>query len=612
MSNAHHHAPAPLLRLAPGYDADLIRLLESRGLATAASGGGKSWLLRLIIEQALPHTQVLVIDPEGEFHTLREKFDLLICAPSGADAVAIPATAGILVRSLLETGVSAVFNIYDLKAHERQAFVREFCEALVDAPRPLWHNVLIVIDEAHIFCPEGGKSESGQAVIDLATRGRKRGFGLMLATQRLAKLHKDAAGEMLNKLIGRTSLNNDVKRAADELGETQKDMLAKLRSLKPGEWFAYGPAFPDGVQRIKVNPVVTTHPQPGKRLQEPPPAPSPAIRKLLEERLRDLPKQAREEAATLAQLQDKLADARRVIAHLSKHECKPGIDEEQVKARIKAAEDRGFNLGAESIVGPAAALNKALSGIRDDIETIIGGLPAPQPQPIPRAAMRDNTPGKSFLQAEEELGTHQADLRPFLAESSEYPGALNVKSIRVVDRALTSEQVTAGQEARKGLSAPQVTLIDTLARLETLGVRTASRTSLAVHADVGPRSSGYENNLGRLRSLGLLDYPAGGMVALTDAGRAAADSGGRPLTLAGFHDAWARAVTKPQAAILRHLIEVYPMTMTRDQLAAAINVGAKSSGYENNLGHLRGLGSIHYPDRGHVQAADLLFPPGLK
>lgn len=35
-------------------------------------------------------------------------------------------------------------------------------------------------------------------------------------------------------------------------------------------------------------------------------------------------------------------------------------------------------------------------------------------------------------------------------------------------------------------------------------------------ADQSPTSSGYTNNLGGLRTLGLIDYPSGGMVAATE------------------------------------------------------------------------------------------------
>lgn len=162
--------------LADGHPIDLQRLLETRLLVQANSGGGKSWALRRILEQTANQVQQLVIDPEGEFATLRERFDYIVCAPHDGDAVAHPRTAKLLARRLLETGVSAILDIYDLQAHERKAFVRQFCDALVDAPKGLWHPALVVLDEAHVFAPEAGSSESLGAVVDLATRGRKRGF----------------------------------------------------------------------------------------------------------------------------------------------------------------------------------------------------------------------------------------------------------------------------------------------------------------------------------------------------------------------------------------------------------------------------------------------------
>lgn len=258
--------------LADGAPIDLPRLLETRLLVQANSGGGKSWALRRVLEQTANSVQQLVIDPEGEFATLRERFDYIVCAAHDGDAVAHPRTAKLLARRLLETGVSAILDIYDLQAHERKSFVRQFCDALVDAPKTLWHPALIVLDEAHVYAPEAGSAESSGAVIDLATRGRKRGFCLVTATQRLSKLHKDVAAEMNNKLIGRTGLDVDVKRAAEELGMSKSDAMQTLRALDDGEWFAFGPALSRTILKLKVGAVVTTHPKAGQRLLAAPPA----------------------------------------------------------------------------------------------------------------------------------------------------------------------------------------------------------------------------------------------------------------------------------------------------------------------------------------------------
>src|ERR1700760_517932 len=98
---------------------DVDRLLLTRMLVQANSGNGKSWLLRRLFEATAGLVQQLIIDPEGEFATLREKHDLIIVAAHGGDALAHPKTAELLARRLLETHASAVLDISDLKSHER-------------------------------------------------------------------------------------------------------------------------------------------------------------------------------------------------------------------------------------------------------------------------------------------------------------------------------------------------------------------------------------------------------------------------------------------------------------------------------------------------------------
>jgi DNA helicase HerA-like ATPase len=48
----------------------------------------------------------------------------------------------------------------------------------------------VVLDESHRYAPNFGQVESSEALIHLATSGRKRGFGAIFATQRLSQLSK--------------------------------------------------------------------------------------------------------------------------------------------------------------------------------------------------------------------------------------------------------------------------------------------------------------------------------------------------------------------------------------------------------------------------------------
>lgn len=298
-----------------GIPIDLQKLLDTRLLIQAGSGGGKSYLLRKLIESIGKNVQQIILDPEGEFVTLREKFDFVLIG-KGGDIPLNLKYAETLAHKLLENNLSAIVDLYELKHHERILFVKRFLDAIVNAPKELWHPCFVHIDEAHIFCPESSKSESMSAVIDICTRGRKRGFAAILATQRLSKLHKDAAAECMNKMIGSTGLDIDRKRAGEELGMTKKEDILNLRQLLPGEFYAFGPAIKNEVTKFKVLPVITTHLQSGKRISTVIPQPD-AIKKILS-KLSDIPEEAEKELTTKQQLQTEVVRLRNELKKSAK------------------------------------------------------------------------------------------------------------------------------------------------------------------------------------------------------------------------------------------------------------------------------------------------------
>lgn len=560
------------MKLADDLPVDLPTLLETRLLVQANSGGGKSWALRRLLEQTARGVQQLVIDPEGEFATLRERFDYVIAAPRGADAVASPQTAALLSRRLLETGVSAILDIYDLKAHDRQLFVRRFLEALVDAPRKLWHPVLLVLDEAHVYCPQGGRAEAGPAVIDVCARGRKRGLCPVLATQRLSKLHKDAAAEMLNKLIGRTGLDVDVKRAADELGMTPREAMEQLRGLPAGTFWAFGPALSSSVQRVQIGAVETTHPKVGERLMTAPPAASERVLASLA-RLADLQREAEDEARTVEDLKARNADLARRAAAAERRAEQAGVPEVEIERRIAAAVAR-----AREEAVAAAPLGDAQRAWRAVVEHVnqIGVI------------------------AGEALGAEVTSV------SSAGSGGSGRRSLPRRE----ARAPAAPAAVSDGVNAAQQRILDVLAQLEAYGVAAADKAMVAAHAGVSPKSGGYFNNLGRLRSAGLIDYPAGGTAALTEVGRAAANPPDQAPTLTDLHESWYRILPGSMGVLLRAVVAAYPRSIGKDELADQVGVSRTSGGYFNNLGRLRTLGAITYPQRGTVRAADILFPRG--
>lgn len=194
----------------------------------------------------------------------------------------------------------------------------------------------MILDEAHIFAPQKSQAETTVAVIDLATRGRKRGLSLLATAQRLSKLHKDVAAELLNKVIRRTGVDIDVSRAADELGMNRRDATQSLRNLQPGEFFCFGPALTQSVTKIRIGSVVSRRPCVGDRFVESPPDPSEKIKKLLPQ-LADLPKASEKELKTIGELKSELTKLRTKQTIMERELKEQGVPESDVKKRIAAA-----------------------------------------------------------------------------------------------------------------------------------------------------------------------------------------------------------------------------------------------------------------------------------
>lgn len=297
---------------------DISVLLKTRLLIQANSGGGKSWLLRRLAEQLFGLVPVLIIDPEGEFATLREKFGYVLVG-KGGETPADPRSAKLVAHKLLELQASAVCDIYEMNPSARHHWVKLFLEALVDAPKSLWRPTFIIVDEAHTFCPEKGQgeSEAAEAMTALASRGRKRRFCAIWATQRLAKLNKSATAELLNRLVGPTFEDVDLKRAADLLSiakENRREWEKEMRVLEPGKFYALGRAISTERVLVKVGDVQTSHEvEDAKPGLGPPPTPD-KIKSLLP-KLADLPKEAEEKLRTETELRAEIRTLKQELAH---------------------------------------------------------------------------------------------------------------------------------------------------------------------------------------------------------------------------------------------------------------------------------------------------------
>lgn len=524
--------------LGEGFPLDLQRLIGTRMLIQANSGGGKSWAIRRLLEATHGQVQQIVLDIEGDFPSLRSRYDYVL-AGKGGDIPADPRAATLLAHKLLELQASSILDLEELKHHERIRFVRLFLEAMIAAPKSLWHPVLVVLDEAHLFAPEQGQAESFGAVVDLATRGRKRGFCCVLATQRISKLSKDAAAECNNKLIGRTGLDIDVKRAADELG--LRGNTAALRDLEPGQFYGFGPAFPaaKGATLFRVGAVKTTHPTAGESGKWAAPAPSAKVKAALA-KLVDLPKEAEQEQKDLAGLRAEIASLRGQLHAERSRVAKP------LPHELQTAERMGEQRGAELVrVNAIAAVQKHLTAATAGITAAIKALqvkgvvlPAPARPPVrpPNAAPR---PAPASLDgADAPIGKCERMILGFL---STFPG--------------------------QDFSAVQV----------------------GAQSGYSPSGGGFLNALSKLRQLQMIErvgsgrwrIPAGAVIDPQHIGDT-------PHTLRD----WIAKLGACERKIWAHVLDNPATAMTRVEVAEATGYAATGGGFLNALSALATLGLI--------------------
>src|SRR5690606_29272738 len=127
---------------------DLEELLATRLLVQGNSGSGKSHLLRRLLEQSAPWVQQCVIDPEGDFVTLAERFGHQV-----VDANRSAAELERIASRVRQHRVSVVLDLEGLEIDQQMRAAAAFLGGLFDAERDYWYPMLVVVDEAQLFAP---------------------------------------------------------------------------------------------------------------------------------------------------------------------------------------------------------------------------------------------------------------------------------------------------------------------------------------------------------------------------------------------------------------------------------------------------------------------------
>lgn len=560
---------------------NLKKLKRSHLLITGASGSGKSYFERVIAEQIVGRMQTFVIDPEGEYVTLREKFNFLLVG-EGGEVPIHPRTAGVLAERLMKLGVSAIFDLSSMEVADQHLWVKNFVHALMRMHPKDTHDLAIIVDEAHLFCPEKGEGESvaKEEMLNLASRGRKRGFMNIWATQRLAKLANNAASELQNTCIGRIFLVNDRERAAKILGIPQRSkdreaFFGSLKVLDQGIFFALGVAISVDLITFQVRQAETRHPDPGERSSRRIIVPTPEQIKKLAPELAAIPVEVEEKEKTEKELRALVRELKTELAQAKRSQPAPSpakvkevkiVDSRLIAQAVKRRDQEWAKAVRVHQTKTLVAIGDAVKGV-----TAAGALAFE----TPKFPAIDETPP---------------------------PSTANPASVEIVPR---KENVSAprpprtGAESNGDLSMGEKVILIAISQYPD----GAERDQLTVLT--GYKRSTRDKYIQRLSEKQFVSA-AGGKVFASDAGIEALGSDYEPLPQGEeLQTYWLQRLPEGERKCLEVLLSRYPDAVPREALEGP--TGYQRSTRDKYLQRLTSRRLVEQVGRGEVKAARTLF-----
>ena len=221
-----------------GVTLPITSILTGRGFITGKSGSGKSNTASVVIEELLNNRcPLLIIDTDGEYRGLKEKFKELIHMGQSDESdveLTLDRIDRITDYALIQ-GVPIILDVSTFKINQQKSIINEVVTLLFNKEKEHRKQFLIIIEEIHEFIPQqGGVDELAQNIIRVAKRGRKRGLGICGVSQRPSAVDKDFITQCNWSVWHRFTWATDKKAVNQTLGI---DYANQISSLQTGEAF---------------------------------------------------------------------------------------------------------------------------------------------------------------------------------------------------------------------------------------------------------------------------------------------------------------------------------------------------------------------------------------
>jgi len=238
------------------FNINIASVVTGRTFIASITRFGKSWTARKIVEECFGHAGIIILDPEGEYSSLREKFPFLII---GKDVPLQLETAEFMAEKVLESKLSVIIDLSMVEDDELgKEYVSRFLHRFFFLETTARQPYLVVVEEAEDFAGEKGIGTETclRILINIVKKGGKRGIGALFVAHRPAWVSKGILSQCANKVLGKIE-STDFD-ALKKYARVPDEVIESLPKLKVGEFCFVGdwvsqPTF------VSIGKVLTTH-----------------------------------------------------------------------------------------------------------------------------------------------------------------------------------------------------------------------------------------------------------------------------------------------------------------------------------------------------------------
>ncbi|MFQ6135690.1 MAG: helicase HerA domain-containing protein [Candidatus Hydrothermarchaeales archaeon] len=149
-------------------------------------------------------------------------------------------------KELAKKGIASIINLRGVQPDIQELIVTRVTNELFEARKKgTIPPLLLLLEEAHNFCPERGvgRALSSRIIRTVASEGRKFGLGLCVVSQRPARVDKNVLSQCNTQIILKVTNPNDMRALSQSIEGFTQDLEEEIKQLQPGVALVVGEAI---------------------------------------------------------------------------------------------------------------------------------------------------------------------------------------------------------------------------------------------------------------------------------------------------------------------------------------------------------------------------------